>query len=199
MAKMIPLKFNDPAPDVEVLTLDGQPVRLSSFWQASTLVLAFARHFGCPQCKEMLDRLAALKSEFASRGLAIAVVTQGTPDVTKTFCEAHAPGITCLSDTQRAAYRAYGLKRATWFQSFSARVMSSNRRLKREKGWSPKLPPKGQDAFQMSGLFIIGTDGRIRLPYYYDDIADHPGVDLLFRGVMGADWTKPFDSPIQPE
>jgi hypothetical protein len=161
-------------------------------------VLAFARHFGCPQCKEMLDQLAALQSEFASRVLAIAVITQGTPESTGVFCEEHAPGITCLADPQRAAYRAYGLKRATWLQAFSARVMKSNSRLKREKGWSPKMPPKGQDAFQMSGLFIIGSDGRIRLPYYYDDIADHPSVDLLFRGVMGADWTRPFDSPIKP-
>ena len=46
----------------------------------------------------------------------------------------------------------------------------------------------------MSGTFIIGMDGRIRLPYYYEDIADHPPVDLILHGIMGADWNKSFDS-----
>ena len=58
--------------------------------------------------------------------------------------------------------------------------------------------PPGQDALQMPGLFIIGPDGRIRLPYYYDDITDHPSLDLLLGGVMGMDWSTPLDSPIKP-
>jgi peroxiredoxin len=51
------LKFNDLAPDVELLDMAGEPVRLSSLWQGRVLVLAFTRHFGCPQCKEMMDNL----------------------------------------------------------------------------------------------------------------------------------------------
>jgi hypothetical protein len=82
---------------------------------------------------------------------------------------------------------------------FSPKVLRSNKKLKDEKGWKAELPPEGQDAFQMSGTFIIGPDGRIRLPYYYDDIADHPPVELLLRGVMGMDWSTPLDSPIEPE
>jgi hypothetical protein len=51
----------------------------------------------------------------------------------------------------------------------------------------------------MSGTFIIGTDGRVRLPYYYEDIADHPPVELMLKGVMGMDWSKPIEGSIQPE
>jgi hypothetical protein len=68
--------------------------------------------------------------------------------------------------------------------------------VKQRRGWKPVLPPSGQDAFQMSGIFIIGTDGRIRLPYYYENIADHPPLDLLLYGVMGKDWSSPFEGPI---
>jgi hypothetical protein len=32
------------------------------------------------------------------------------------------------------------------------------------------------------------------MPYYYDDIADHPPLDLLLHGIMGANWNKPFNS-----
>jgi hypothetical protein len=46
----------------------------------------------------------------------------------------------------------------------------------------------------MSGTFIVGTDGRIRLPYYYEDIADHPPVDLLLHGIMGSNWDMPYNT-----
>jgi peroxiredoxin len=200
MAKTAQLKFNELAPDVEILTTEGQPFRLSTLWQGRVLVLAFTRHFGCPQCKEMLDQLVESKPDFAAKGLNLALVTQGTPEAAKKFCAERAPGVTCLADPERGAYRAYGLGRASLLQSvLSPRVMKSNKRLEREKGWKPEMPPAGQDAFQMSGTFIIGADGRIRLPYYYDDIADHPPVELLLRGVMGMDWSTPLESPIEPE
>lgn len=197
MSRIAHLKFNDSAPDVELLTVEGQPVRLSTFWQGRVVVLAFTRHFGCPQCKEMVDTLIHYKPEMAARGLSLVIVTQGTPETAKAFCEERAPGAICLADPERRAYHAYGLGRASLWQSIlSVRVWRSNRRLAREKGWKPELPPPGQDAFQMSGTFIIGPDGKIRLPYYYDDIADHPPVELLLRGVMGMDWAAPLDAPI---
>lgn len=200
MPKTTLLRFNDPAPDLDVLTSDGKTVRLSSLWKNTVLVLAFTRHFGCPQCKEMLDQLVTFRPEFVARDLNLAAITQGTPQAAQAFCDQRAPGVICLADPDRTAYRAYGLGRASWLQAvFSPRVLASNRRLKREKGWKPGLAPAGQDTFQMSGLFVIGPDGHIRLPYYYDDIADHPPVELLLHGVMGVDWSLPFDAPIKPE
>lgn len=197
MSKMAHLKFNDPAPDLQVLSVKGKPVRLSSLWKKQVLVLAFTRHFGCPQCKEMVDALATAAPEFSAKGLAMAIITQGTPETARAFCRERAPGQTCLADPERAAYRAYGLERANLWQSFlSLRVWQSNRRLKEDRGWKTELPPAGQDAMQMAGTFVIGRDGRIRLPYYYDDIADHPPVDLLLRGVMGMEWDQPFEGPV---
>jgi peroxiredoxin len=200
MPKIAHLKFNDPAPDLELQDPDGKPVLLSSFWKEKTLVLAFTRHFGCPQCKEMVDHLVVASPEFKDKNLSLVIVTQGTPEAAKAFCTERAPGVTCLADPERKAYRAYGLERANIWQSFlSLNVLRSNRRLKRERGWNPDRPPAGQDAMQMAGTFIIAPDGRIRLPYYYDDIADHPSVDLLLHGVMGMDWGQPFDGPVAPK
>ena len=193
------LKFNDPAPDLELPDTEEKLVRLSSLWKRQVLVLAFTRHFGCPQCKEMVDALSTAAPDFKQKKLALAFVTQGTPETAKIFCEERAPGQLCLADPAREAYRAYGLERATLWQTFlSWRVWQSNRRLKQERGWNTDLPPAGQDAMQLAGTFVIGRDGRIRLPYYYDDIADHPPVELLLRGIMGMDWSKPLEGPIEP-
>jgi hypothetical protein len=83
-----------------------------------------------------------------------------------------------------------------WQTLLSPNIWRSNRRLEQEKGYKPEPPPPGQDALQMSGTFIIGTDGRIRQPYYYEDIADHPPVDLLLHGLMGLQWSEPFEKPL---
>jgi peroxiredoxin len=199
MPNIAHLKFNDPAPDIQLQDVNGEPVRLSSLWEKQVLILAFTRHFGCPQCKEMVDQLVLASPGFKGKNLSLAIVTQGTPSEAKAFCEERTPGILCLADPEREAYHAYGLERANLWQTFlSLNVWRSNRRLKRERGWNTELPPKGQDAMQMAGTFVIATDGRIRLPYYYDDIADHPSVDLLLHGVLGIDWTQSFNGPVAP-
>lgn len=194
MPKLAYLKFNDPAPDLPVLNGEGKTIQLSTLWQKQTLVLAFTRHFGCPQCKEMMDELHDVRPELEARGLALAIMTQGTPEQAKAFCADRAPGATCLADPDRKAYTAYGLGRGSFFQTLlSPNIWKSNKRLKATKGFSPEPAPAGQDTFVMSGTFIIGTDGRVRLPYYYEDIADHPPVDLLLKGVMGMDWSTPIE------
>lgn len=194
------LKFNDPAPDVELTSVEGTLLKLSTLWQKKVLILSFTRHFGCPQCKEMLDELVTGYPELVRAGLSLAVVTQGTLDQAKEFCTERAPGILCLADPERKAYAAYGLGRGSLRQTFlSARVWKSNRRLKKTRGWGTELPPPGQDSMLMSGTFVIGPEGLIRMPYYYDDIADHPPLELLVKGVLGADWNKPLESPISPD
>ncbi len=189
------LKFNDPAPDVKLLGENGKPVQLSSLWEKSVLVLAFTRHFGCPQCKEMMDQLIGAHQSLTEKGLRLAIISHASVESAKAFCEQRASSAICLADPDRTAYRAYGLYQGTaWQTLLSPRIWLSNRRLARQKGYKPELPHAGQDAYQMSGTFIIGTDGRVRLPYYYEDIADHPPVDLILHGIMGVDWNKPFDS-----
>ena len=198
--KTTPLKFDEPAPDLEIQTAAGETIRLSSLWADKTLVLAFTRHFGCPQCKEMLSELVHVNPELEKAGFTLAVVTQGKPAETADFCAQYAPGILCLSDPERRAYRAFGLRRGSAAQTFlSRRVWQANNRAKRVRGWKPELAPQGQDTMQMSGLFIIGNDGRVRLPYYYDNIADHPPVELLRKGFLGTGWHQPFGSPLTPK
>lgn len=192
------LNFYQNAPDMELQDTLGQPVQLSSLWQERPLVLAFTRHFGCTQCKEMLDELVEGKEKIAQAGLALAVITQGTPEAVSLFAEEFAPGLLLLADPERKAYEAYGLERGNLFQTFlNPKVWTAISR-SRKKGYQVEPAPAGQDAMQMSGTFIITRDGRIALPYYYDHIADHPPLELLLSGVLSTTWDQPFDGPVGP-
>jgi len=192
------LNFYQNAPDMELQDTLGQPVQLSSLWQEHPLLLAFTRHFGCTQCKEMLDELVEGKEKIAQAGLALAVITQGTPEAANLFAEEFAPGLLLLADPERKAYEAYGLERGNLFQTFlNPKVWTAISR-SRKKGYQVEPAPAGQDAMQMSGTFIITKDGRIALPYYYDHIADHPPLELLLSGVLSTTWDQPFDGPVGP-
>lgn len=94
------LNFYHNAPDLELQDTAGQQVRLSSLWQERPLLLAFTRHFGCTQCKEMLDELVEGKEKIDQAGLALAVITQGTPETTRLSADEFAPGLLLLADPQ---------------------------------------------------------------------------------------------------
>ncbi len=193
---MTRLRYNDPAPDLELLTVSGRRIRLAALWEKQPLLLAFTRHLGCPQCKEMLFELRQAQAEIEKAGLKLAAITQGTPEQTAQFAAQYAPDVLCLADPQRQAYRAYKLERGNlWQVVLSPQVWRGTRRAQ-EHGYRPEMPPPGQDVVQMSGVFIIGRDGLVRLPFYYDTIADHPPVELLLHGVLGTRWDKGFGSPL---
>lgn len=192
------LNFNDPAPDAEVVDANGQRFQLSTLWENQAVVLAFIRHFGCPQCKTMLEELRELQPELTKRHLSLVVVTQGKPAEALAFGEKYIPGVLLISDVERDLYRLYGVRKGNLHATlFSLAVWRENNRAAR-KGYRPEMPPKGQDVMQMSAVFIIASDGRIRLPYYYDHIADHPPINLLLEGFLGMPWEKSFNGPIQP-
>jgi peroxiredoxin len=198
MAKNKQLNFNRSAPDLTLLNTSGEPVQLSSLWVQKPLLLAFTRHFGCTQCKEMLEELVAGRERIEKAGLGIAVITQGTPETTALFAQKFAPGLLCLSDPERKAYQAYGLERGNLFQTFLNPKVWSAISKSRKKGYPVDPPPPGQDAMQMSGVFIISKEGRVELPYYYDYIADHPSLDLLLSGVLSTGWNQSFEGPVGP-
>jgi peroxiredoxin len=192
------LNFNFKAPDLALLDDAGKPVRLSKLWKKRPLLLAFTRHFGCTQCKEMLEEIVQGRKRIEAAGLGIAVIMQGAPEMTGLFARKFAPGVLCLSDPELKVYRAYGLERATLFETFlNLKVLKAVAR-SRKKGYRVEPPPAGQDAMQMSGTFIISRDGRILMPYYYDNIADHPPLDLWLNGVLSTRWDQDFDGPIVP-
>lgn len=198
MEKDNKLIFYRNAPDLVLHNTTGGPIQLSSLWKERPLLLAFTRHFGCTQCKEMLEELVAGKERINDAGLNIAIIMQGTAEDTATFSQRYAPGLLCLSDPERLAYKAYGLEKGNLFQTFLNPKVWSAIRKSQEKGFKIEPAPKGQDAMQMSGTFIISREGKIELPYYYDHIADHPPIDLLINGVLSTRWDQAFDGPVTP-
>lgn len=129
----------------------------------------------------MLDRVIQLKPELQKAGLAMAVVTQGRPGEAKLFCQSRLPGLHCLADPERRTYRAYRLGRIDVFKTlFSAPGRKAHAEA-RAHGHRQQRTPKGQSTLQTAGVFIIGTDGRIKFAHYYEFAGDHPSFQAVLR------------------
>ena len=104
----------------------------------------------------------------------------GTPDQVAQLCHKHDVSFPCLSDPDVTAYRAYGLARGTFAQVMGPMVMlkAMTAALKGNRG-----AQLGQDVFQMSGTFVIGTDGVIRYCHRNRDASDHPPLEQVLAAI----------------
>jgi hypothetical protein len=46
MPDVVRLKVGDPAPEITVLDINNQPVKLADYWASGPTLLSFLRHFG---------------------------------------------------------------------------------------------------------------------------------------------------------
>jgi hypothetical protein len=126
--------------------------------------------------------LAKLNPEIEAEGAQIVVVTMGKPEETEAFCAERAPGVMCFSDPTATAYRLYGLGKANPAQLFGPAVWLKGAQVTAEGSFSglPVGAPVG-DPFQMPGVFVIDTSGRVRMAYYSKHAGDYPDDGALMK------------------
>ena len=108
------------------------------------------------------------------------LVGLGAPQEAEAFRKEFDLSFPIVCDPERHLYAAYGLKKMSlWGFASPALLVKGVKAL--GQGHSMGLP-KG-DIYQLSGVFIIDTSGRIRFSYYARDPADHPSPDTILAAV----------------
>ena len=137
-------------------------------------------------CRSELARLAWLNPEIENAGAQIVVVTMGKPAETQAFCAERAPGLNCYSDPDVNSYKRYGLTRGNATQLFGPAVWLKGAQVTTD-GTFDGLPigvPVG-DPFQMPGVFVVETDGRVVFAYYSAHAGDYPDDAVLLKIARG--------------
>jgi hypothetical protein len=93
----------------------------------------------------------------------------GDPEETVAFCGPRAPGVLCLADPERNAYREYGLGLAGGAQIFAPAVVAAGVQAVLEG--HVQGAPMGETR-QMPGLFVVAPTGRLLLAHYSRTVAD---------------------------
>ncbi|MFO0425659.1 MAG: SelL-related redox protein [Planctomyces sp.] len=156
------------APDLILPDQNGKSIRLSDLWKQCPLTLIFARHLGCPFCREHLMEVQRDIDHYRAAGMAVAAVTMSPPSDTLEFRNHFQLAFTMLSDIDQEAYRAYGVRRgslntvagpALWWKGLKSFVSFGGGK------------PAG-DPYQLPGSFVIDVDGVFRFAHYAVDSAD---------------------------
>lgn len=122
-----------------------------------------------------------MRGEIGKRAdITAAVVTMGNPAEAGEFCRRQRLPFRCLSDPSRGAYRAYGLRRGAVAQVIGPETVMAGLRAA-AKGFFPSMPV--QDAYQLGGVFLIGTDGTVRYAHYPRHAGDNPPSGAIRRAV----------------
>lgn len=101
-----------------------------------------------------------------------------------------------LSDTERVAYRAYGLGRGPWWRVWGWSTLRRYGELLRPRsgrgagagagGVPGRLRVPQGDTLQLGGDVVVGRDGRLVLVHRSTGPADRPPVDDLVAAVRRA-------------
>lgn len=117
------------------------------------------------------------EKQFGNQGVLVVLVGLGTPDEAQIFAKEFDLSFPIVCDPQRRLYRAYGLKKTGLLSLASPSLLIKGIKALGQ-GRGAGLPTG--DIYQLPGVFIIDTAGRIRFGYFSRDPADHPSpADIL--------------------
>jgi peroxiredoxin len=124
---------------------------------------------------------ASSTPSFVRRGVAIAVISFAEPARLVRYQEHHQWPFMVVADPERKAYRAFALKRLSWFQVFSLPALRMYWKLLRG-GMKPEHYD-GDDIYQSGGDFLIDANGNILFAHRSEDPADRPAAARLLAAI----------------
>lgn len=122
------------------------------------------------------------RERFEEAGAAVILIGLGTPDQTAEFCAARSIPFVCASSPDRAAHRAYGLRRGSFDQVAGPRVWFPW--LAKQLGERHQGRPQG-DVAQLPGTFVVDRDGIIRFAHRGQRSSDNPPNERVLEVLEG--------------
>jgi len=165
--------------EVGMLTVLEDACRGLSGEGRRAVVLVVVRHYGCPLCEQLLRSVKAELEDLD--GVTLLVLGSGTPKQARIVKDVvKFPG-RILSDPERRAYRALGMRAGVWttfnadgLQSAIQSVQSGNR---------IRLELIPTDPFQQGGMLVLDDTARVALLHQDEFAGDHVNMAVMRKVV----------------
>ena len=171
-----PLAIGNPAPNLQLQTVEGASVRLAQQWQATPVLIFFVRHIGCVFCREQVRALARRYDEIRAHGAEVVAIIP-TDDINAgRFARGLRLPYQVLCDPARRAFAAFGLFEAAIGDLARPEVLIRTAR-QFARGDIPLVNPLSSSLTQLGGVFIVDTQGIVRLGHAATPVFTYPSID----------------------
>lgn len=131
-------------------------------------------------CQAHLGEVAKVQSELESLGVGIVGVSMSPAHGLGLYLTGKSWNFPILADPERKAYAAFGLGRTTWGRILRLSVIAKYMK-QIWNGGKVRRVLDGEDALQLGGDFLVGTDRRILWAHRGEDPTDRPTVQEILR------------------
>jgi hypothetical protein len=120
--------------------------------------------------------------DFRRHGAEVLFVSQARPEILTAFLREQPLPFSIVADSERSAYRVFGLERTTWVRMLRPDVIWRFLRLL-FRGWRLQRVRKGEDVLQLGGDFVLDGEGRLVFAYRSTEPTDRPSIEVLLQAV----------------
>jgi len=174
-----------PAPDGTLIAEDGHHVPLAHLYAQRPLLLQFSRHLGCVFCVDHAKQLLKHYETFTKHNIDVALVIMGGAEEAKKFREALKLTFPVYGDPDQSVYQAFEVPRGNVWQVAGPHLWWDGLKALTRSGIGR---PRG-DLMQLSGSYLIDTNGQIVWDFRPSSSAEFPNVDEI---LVAADTLSPI-------
>lgn len=168
---------------VQVIGLDGSPVRIREFWRKATTVTSFVRHFGCLFCHQMVHDLVTSVPNIVARGAQVLIVGNGSTEQAKRFFTSKKlprEGVAVVTDPDRESYRTAGFDRGyarTFLHPGAAKAFGG------AKAQGHRITGLFGDLTQLGGLLVVKPPASLAYFHKSRFAGDHPDMSEVIAAL----------------
>ncbi|WP_372656155.1 AhpC/TSA family protein [Halobacteriovorax sp.] len=146
---------------LKVLSENGTEVLFSTFWNNTTVIIIFLRHFNCISCRAHADQIWSLHKEMNKIKTKIIFVGNGSSQVIKMFKEdLNIKDAEVYTDPSLEVFKACGMDRSfTNYVSFKSLV--ELRKLRKQGYTGGDYSEGAGDTFQNGGVVGFKDPGKV--------------------------------------
>lgn len=173
------LTVGDAAPIVTVQNCEKERVALADLWRERPLLIQFARHLGCPFCRDRARQLKIDYGEIVQRGGEVVFITMGPHERAQQLKASLRLPFEVLVDPHRSAYEAFRVPRGDMSQIAGPQVWLSGLSAVLRSG----IGAPGDDLLQLQGTFVVDPLGIVRLAHVPRHSADFPSLPEILAAL----------------
>lgn len=160
-----PLLIGEVAPDMSLVSINGEAVKLNGLLAVKPTVLIFYRGGWCPYCNLHLAELQSIEKDILAVGYQIIAISPDSPDNLKSSLAKHQLAYTLLSDASMTSSQAFGV-------AYIVPEASAERLKNSSGGRNPGMLP-------VPSVFVLNRQGEILFEYINPDYKKRLKGDLL--------------------